>query len=357
MLLQQGKRMIHELNIKLGHRCMFQCSYCLSEGLIGNKDYTIDKELYNFIEHSEIFNPENLVIKFFGGESLIYFGQIKEIIHNLKNKPRFRFIIFSNGQLLSEEIIIILNKYNIEFILSHDGHNTSKTRTCDVLADDEKFLLFKQIKNKKIYMVYNRYNQDLYTAWNYFQNLFGNIPIETGLIVPTEKIPEDIYDFNLNIVKETFEKVKQKILQYGLNNIHTQNETNFVRDRLIFLTQVELGHIKDYENSCHMMHSRLSIDSEGYLLSCHNAGSRVADKKIFQMSFSEMSDIFYMRYQPAYTFETCSSCKYNKYCRGSCFTKQNLPAMKKLCDVKHLYYDMLVSFLKKYKGKTNGTSI
>ncbi|MBD3359214.1 MAG: radical SAM protein [Candidatus Buchananbacteria bacterium] len=91
-----------------------ECSYCQVK-----KDYKVNKlenNLYQLIEFLK--NSPVKSVRFLGGEPLLKYKKIKQIIKNLPDK---NFIINTNGLLLTKAKSDFFKKYNIKIILSHDG--------------------------------------------------------------------------------------------------------------------------------------------------------------------------------------------------------------------------------------------
>ena len=71
-------------------------------------------------------NRRNLEVDFFGGEPLMNFELVKELVYygrELENKSnkRFRFTIATNGLLLDDEKIDFINEHMDNVVMSLDG--------------------------------------------------------------------------------------------------------------------------------------------------------------------------------------------------------------------------------------------
>jgi uncharacterized protein len=105
---------IKAMCINIAHDCNLKCKYCFAdEGAFGGKRGLMSadtgKKAIDFvIEKSG--SRRNIEIDFFGGEPLINFGVVKEIVEyarSLEEKynKKFRFTITTNGILLDDDKI------------------------------------------------------------------------------------------------------------------------------------------------------------------------------------------------------------------------------------------------------------
>lgn len=305
-------------------------------------------KIADFINSSDFLNKDKLYIKFWGGEPLIYLPQIKDIISALNNDSgRFDFIIISNGSLLDSETVQFLNRYGIWFKLSNDGHCSSITRQRNILEEENFLALFRGIKTKGINMVWNAYNQDLYTAWDYFESVLGtDISVSTEILHNYAGMPGDLCNFDLDVVRESINQVMNKIAAFGLNSDKAKKEHFLIRPTLTFMLQVELGEIPRYANSCGIMQNRLSIDSTGQVLLCHSTTDKTG--ATINDAFPVILAGYLEEHPDYYTHIECVKCGYYKYCRGGCPESSynyNAPYSEKLCAVRTILYDALIKYI------------
>ena len=98
-----------KVTIYLGSKCNLNCAYCHKEA---TEDVNIS---YEFIK--KLKTIDNLVVKFMGGEPLLYIDTIKKFINEL---PNAKFVITTNGVLLDEHIEYF-RKHKVYICLSYDG--------------------------------------------------------------------------------------------------------------------------------------------------------------------------------------------------------------------------------------------
>lgn len=121
---------VKALCLHVAHDCNLRCKYCFaSQG-----DFKGDRSLMNLevgkraleflVENSA--NRRNLEVDFFGGEPLMNFELVKELVYygrELENKSNkhFRFTITTNGLLLDDEKIDFINEHMDNVVMSLDG--------------------------------------------------------------------------------------------------------------------------------------------------------------------------------------------------------------------------------------------
>lgn len=113
--------------INITESCNLRCRYCSRYKEHYNKDKVIsDSILYTILEkavnHSNILG-EKVVVQFHGGEPLLFFNKIKNIVKELSNEDRSQLDlrVQTNGTLLNEYILEFCRKYNIHIGISIDG--------------------------------------------------------------------------------------------------------------------------------------------------------------------------------------------------------------------------------------------
>jgi len=121
---------VKALCLHIAHTCNLNCSYCFaSQGKYHGEralmSYEVGKRALDFlIENSG--TRRNLEVDFFGGEPLMNFDVVKQLvayarsIEKEKNK-NFRFTLTTNGVLVDDDVIEFSNKEMSNVVLSLDG--------------------------------------------------------------------------------------------------------------------------------------------------------------------------------------------------------------------------------------------
>ena len=129
-LKEKTSGVVKALCLHVAHTCNLNCSYCFaSQGKYHGEravmSYEVGKRALDFlIENSG--SRRNLEVDFFGGEPLMNFEVVKELVayarkvEKEKNK-NFRFTLTTNGVLVDDDVIEFANKEMSNVVLSLDG--------------------------------------------------------------------------------------------------------------------------------------------------------------------------------------------------------------------------------------------
>ena len=121
---------IKALCLHVAHTCNLNCSYCFaSQGKYHGEraimSLEVGKRALDFlIENSG--NRHNLEVDFFGGEPLMNFDMLKQLVAYARSiekqhNKNFRFTLTTNGVLVDDEVIEWANKEMSNVVLSLDG--------------------------------------------------------------------------------------------------------------------------------------------------------------------------------------------------------------------------------------------
>lgn len=124
------KTVVKALCLHIAHDCNLRCRYCFA----GTGDYQGERSLMSLevgkkaidflIENSG--SRRNLEVDFFGGEPLMNFDVVKEIVRYARSREaetgkRFRFTITTNALLLDKDKRDFINEHMQNVVLSIDG--------------------------------------------------------------------------------------------------------------------------------------------------------------------------------------------------------------------------------------------
>ena len=128
---KKRKTVVKALCLHIAHDCNLACKYCFAdEGEYhGQKrelmSLEVGKRALDFlIENSG--NRVNLEVDFFGGEPLMNFDVVKELVAYGRSREKeagknFRFTLTTNGMLLNDEVMDFCNREISNVVLSLDG--------------------------------------------------------------------------------------------------------------------------------------------------------------------------------------------------------------------------------------------
>ncbi|MDD6200643.1 MAG: radical SAM protein, partial [Firmicutes bacterium] len=129
-LKQRSAGVVKALCLHVAHSCNLNCSYCFaSQGKYhGDRalmTFEVGRQALDFlIAHSG--SRRNLEVDFFGGEPLMNFGVVKELVAYARSREaecrkNFRFTLTTNGMLIDDEVIDFANREMSNVVLSLDG--------------------------------------------------------------------------------------------------------------------------------------------------------------------------------------------------------------------------------------------
>ena len=127
---KKRKTVVKALCLHIAHDCNLACKYCFAEegeyhGGRALMSYEVGKKALDFLIANS-GNRVNLEVDFFGGEPLMNFQVIKDLVAYGRSKEKefnkkFRFTLTTNGMLLDDDVMEFANKEMANVVLSIDG--------------------------------------------------------------------------------------------------------------------------------------------------------------------------------------------------------------------------------------------
>ena len=121
---------VKALCLHMAHDCNLACRYCFAgegeyQGRRALMTPEVGKKALDFLVANS-GNRVNLEVDFFGGEPLMNWQTVKELVEygrslEESNNKKFRFTLTTNGVLLNDEILEFANKEMANIVLSIDG--------------------------------------------------------------------------------------------------------------------------------------------------------------------------------------------------------------------------------------------
>ena len=129
-LKEKTAGVVKALCLHIAHTCNLNCSYCFaSQGKYhGDRavmSFEVGKQALDFlIAHSG--TRKNLEVDFFGGEPLMNFDVVKQLVAYARSiekehNKNFRFTLTTNGLLIDDDVIDFANRECSNVVLSLDG--------------------------------------------------------------------------------------------------------------------------------------------------------------------------------------------------------------------------------------------
>ena len=241
--VKKRKTVVKALCLHIAHDCNLACKYCFAEegeyhGRRALMSYEVGKQALDFLIANS-GNRKNLEVDFFGGEplmnwqvvkDLVAYGREQEKIHN-KN---FRFTLTTNGVLLDDEIMEFANKEMANVVLSIDGrkevHDFMRPFRKGAGSYDlvvPKFQKFAKSRGEKSYYArgtFTRHNLDFSEDVLHLADLgFDQISVEPVVADEKEEYAlkwEDVPKICEEYDKLAKEMIKRKKEGKGFNFFH-----------------------------------------------------------------------------------------------------------------------------------------
>jgi len=196
---------IKAMCLHISHDCNLRCKYCFAAtGDFGTgrklMPLEIGKKAIDFLlENSG--NRKNLELDFFGGEPLMNFDTVKEVVKYARGREaefgkRFRFTITTNGMLLTDDKIDFINREMSNVVLSIDGRKEVNDRmrptagqkgSYDVILPKYKKLVEGRSRDKDWYVrgTFTKYNLDFAEdVFSLYNEGFDQISVEPVVCEP-----------------------------------------------------------------------------------------------------------------------------------------------------------------------------
>lgn len=234
---------VKALCLHIAHDCNLACQYCFAEegeyhGRRALMSFEVGKKALDFLVHNS-GNRINLEVDFFGGEPLMNWEVVKQLVaygRSLEEPfhKKFRFTLTTNGILLNDEIQEFLNKEMSNVVLSIDGRKEVHDRmrpfrggqgSYDVIVP--KFQKLAESRNQMNYYVrgtFTRNNLDFSEDVLHLADLgFEQISIEP--VVAENAEPYAIREEDVPGIKEEYDKLAAALLKRqkegkGVNFFH-----------------------------------------------------------------------------------------------------------------------------------------
>ncbi len=229
---KKRQTVVKALCLHIAHDCNLACKYCFAdEGEYHGKkrelmSLEVGKKAIDFlIENSG--NRVNLEVDFFGGEPLMNFDVVKEIVAYGRSKEKeanknFRFTLTTNGVLLNDDVVEFCNKEISNVVLSLDGRQCVNdamrpTRngkgSYDIIVP--KFQDFVSKRGDKSYYVrgtFTRNNLDFVEDFKLMADLgFKEISIEP--VVAPDDTDYAIREEDLETIYKEYDKLALDIIE------------------------------------------------------------------------------------------------------------------------------------------------
>ena len=222
---------IKALCLHVAHTCNLNCSYCFaSQGKYHGEravmSFEVGKQALDFlIAHSG--TRRNLEVDFFGGEPLMNFEVVKQLVSYAREREKeagknFRFTLTTNGLLIDEEVIDFCNREMSNVVLSLDGRKEIHDRFRKDYAGNgswdrivPKFRKLVEARGGKNYYMrgtFTHANPDFVQDIRQMLDL-GFTELSMEPVVCDPKDPSALTPEDIEIVKQQYEELAELMLQ------------------------------------------------------------------------------------------------------------------------------------------------
>ena len=222
---------VKALCLHVAHTCNLNCAYCFaSQGKYSGEralmSFEVGKQALDFlIAHSG--TRTNLEVDFFGGEPLMNWQVVKELVAYARTQEgphgkRFRFTLTTNGVLIDDEVIDFANREMSNVVLSLDGrkeiHDRLRVDYAGRGSYDRIVPLFQKLVEarggKDYYMrgTFTHANPDFTRDLFHMADLgFDQLSMEPVVCAPGD--PAGLTEADLEIVKGQYELLAEEMLR------------------------------------------------------------------------------------------------------------------------------------------------
>lgn len=318
------------LCLHIAHDCNMCCKYCFA----GEGEYSGDRSLMSFevgkraldflIEQSG--SRKNLEVDFFGGEPLLNFDVVKQLVAYARSiekekGKKFRFTLTTNGVLLNDEVMEWANKECYNVVLSLDGRKETNDRmrrtrndkgTYDLILP--KFQKMAKERNQQGYYIrgtYTHYNTDFANDILHLADLgFEQLAMEP--VVTDPKMDYALQESDIPKLKDQYDLLAKEMCK---RNREGKGFTFFH-----YMIDLEGGPcIYKRISGCGVGTDYMAVTPWGDLYPCHQF---VGDEKFLLGNVFDgvkNTDIVNeFKLCNVYSREACQDCFAKLYCSGGC---------------------------------------
>ncbi len=321
---------VKALCLHVAHDCNLSCKYCFAgegeyHGPRGLMSIEVGKKAVDFIIESSK-HRKNIEIDFFGGEPLMNWEMVKEVVAYARSREEetgkhFRFTMTTNGVLLNDEIIDYLNENMHNVVLSLDGRKEVNDRmrptangkgSYDVILPKFKKIVEKR-GNKQYYLrgTFTHHNLDFGEDVKHMvEQGFSEVSVEP--VVAPSHMDYALQNSDIDALCVEYEK----LAKYILKQTKQGNDFHFFH----FMIDLEGGPcIHKRLAGCGSGTEYLAVTPEGDLYPCH----QFVGLEDFKMgNVKEGVTNIALRHQfekcNVYSKEECKGCWSKFFCSGGC---------------------------------------
>ncbi|WP_283589588.1 radical SAM/SPASM domain-containing protein [Staphylococcus nepalensis] len=324
-------RLLIGLQLIVSNFCNFNCKYCFlneehklrdnsEKNAPSDMKLDVAKKAINFmIENIKKNGNKILSIEFFGGEPLMNWRLIKEVLdfygNGEKSEIAIEYTITTNGSLITNEVIDYFEKYNVHTIISFDSPNSHERITKNRKDLNEVLVpIFEKLHHRNITISFNSVISK-YTLENF--DYKGLVDISEKYNIQNIGLILDL-DVDLLGKKINLDDIINLILKtYYEGRSRGINVTGYWEKMFLQINnQEDLFYEKGYK-ACPAVGCKISVEPSGDIFACKCCPTKIgeidrAQNMLIDNEYREYLDKVYKN------SDMCHECELEGFCSGVC---------------------------------------
>lgn len=327
--IERKEPVIKAMCLHVAHDCNMNCAYCFGdkgafEGIRCLLSLETGKKAIDFLlTHSG--SRRNLEIDFFGGEPLMNFDVVKELVkYGRETEGQYgkniRFTITTNGILLDDDKIKYINENMDNVILSIDGRPEVNDRmrktvngkgTYDIITKNYKNFVSKREGTYYVRGTFTRYNLDFAQDVKHLLDLgFSNVSVEP--VVTDSKYDYALRDEDIDTILYEYDRLSDMYIR----NAKEGKPFDF------FHFNVDLNQgpcVLKRIFGCGAGTEYVAVSPEGDIYPCHQFVGNTA-YRLGNLDDEKFENRLYDTFNKAHIYNKsdCVECWAKFYCSGGC---------------------------------------
>lgn len=329
-MLKKKNDVVKALCLHVAHTCNLNCNYCFAsqgkyQGERALMSFEVGKQALDFLIANS-GNRTNLEVDFFGGEPLMNWDVVKQLVAYARTQEelyhkKFRFTLTTNGVLVDDEVIEFANREMHNVVMSLDGRKEVHDRlrknyegkgSYDTIVP--KFQKFAESRGGRGYYIrgtFTHNNVDFTNDLFHMADLgFTELSMEPVVCAPDE--PYALTEEDLPKLFEQYELLAKEMIKREKEG----------RGFTFYHYMIDLSHgpcIYKRLSGCGSGTEYLAVTPWGDLYPCHQF---VGDEAYLMgnvwdgVTNTAMRERF--RECNAYSRKECADCWAKLYCSGGC---------------------------------------
>jgi uncharacterized protein len=327
--IERKEPVIKAMCLHAAHDCNMNCAYCFGdkgafEGVRCLLSLETGKKAIDFLINNS-GSRRNLEIDFFGGEPLMNFDVVKELVAYGREREKefnknIRFTITTNGILLDDDKIEYINENMDNVILSIDGRPEVNDRmrktlngkgTYDIITENYKNFVSKREGLYYVRGTFTRYNLDFAEDIKHLLDLgFANVSVEP--VVTDSKYDYALRDEDIDTICTEYDRLSDMYIA----------EAKEGRPFDFFHFNVDLNQgpcVIKRVSGCGAGTEYVAVSPEGDIYPCHQFVGNTA-YRLGNLNDEKFENRLYDTFNKAHIYnkKDCTECWARFYCSGGC---------------------------------------